>query len=262
MPLPTPNVIEARNLTVKYGSNIILDDVSFNIAPGTFTGLIGPNGAGKTTLIKTILGLIKPSKGSITVLGHPAGKSVNLTAYVPQTSTTEQKMPVTVEEVVMMGRIAKIGIGKRASDEDRTAVGRAMEIVGVSSLAKKYFNDNSGGERQKVLIARAIAGSPRLLLLDEPTTGVDTLGEESFYEMLDKFRNELKMTILMVSHDIGVIHGKVDNIICLNRKLFCHNTPDRALEDGVLENAYGADMELFMHNHEIPHRTVKPHRDK
>ncbi len=260
--MPLPNVIEAHNVTVKYGNSIILDDISFNIAVGTFTGLIGPNGAGKTTLIKTILGLIKPTKGSITVHGQTAGKSHNMTAYVPQTSTTEHKMPVTVEEVVMMGRIAKIGIGKRASAEDRTAVRETMEIVGISSLAKKYFNDNSGGERQKVLIARAIAGDPRLLLLDEPTTGVDTVGEESFYEMLDKFRNELKMTILMVSHDIGVVHGKVDNIICLNRKLFCHDTPEHALKDGVLENAYGADMELFMHNHEIPHRTVKPHRDK
>jgi len=257
--MPEPTVVDVAGVTFTYGDRVILDDVSFAIELGSFTGLIGPNGAGKTTLIKLLLGQIECRSGRITLFGHPPGRSHSFIGYVPQSSRFRLDFPITTREVVMMGRYSLLPPGRRPTSQDRMAVEGAMLRSGVGDLADKQFGSLSGGQRQKGLIARALAGSPRLLLLDEPTTGVDVVAQDSFYHLLEKLRAELNITILLVSHDIGVISSHVDNLICVNQKIFCHAPPDKALGEGLLGAAYGAEMEQIMHHHDIPHRTVRPH---
>jgi zinc transport system ATP-binding protein len=255
------NVVEIKELVVLIRGRKILDGITLSIGAGRFTGLIGPNGAGKTTFLKILLGLIKPDGGSVRVFGHDPGESHNLIGYVPQSTNIDSSFPVSALDVVMMGMLIKQKLGRPAGKDDRQAATTALERAGVLSLADKRFGSLSGGERQKVLIARALCGQPRLLLLDEPTTGVDALSQDSFYTLLKSLINSMNMTILLVSHDIGVITSIVDDLICLNQKVFCHAAPAEVLRDGVVGQAYGCEAEILMHGHSTPHRVVG-HHDK
>ncbi|MBI4828208.1 MAG: ATP-binding cassette domain-containing protein [Nitrospinae bacterium] len=163
------------------GGRVALDGVTLSIRAGAFTGIVGPNGAGKTTLLKALLGLVKPASGEILVFGHQPGQAHHLIGYVPQTPRMDPKFPISVFDVALMGRL-----GKRASGDDRAHAARALEQVGMANFAAKRFGSLSGGERQRVLIARALAGGPRLLLLDEPTTGVDPVTRQDFWQLVIK----------------------------------------------------------------------------
>ncbi|MGK7344513.1 MAG: metal ABC transporter ATP-binding protein [Candidatus Nitrospinota bacterium M3_3B_026] len=248
-------VVKVENLTVRFGGEVALSGVTFSIKAGSFTGLIGPNGAGKTTLLKALLGLVKPDEGRILVFGHPPGKSHNLIGYVPQSSRIEKDLPVTVLDVALMGRNSLLGVGRRPGREDVEAARKALERVGISDLASRRFGSLSGGQAQKALIARALSGGPSLLLLDEPTTGVDAPAQESFYAMLHDMISSLNMTIVLVSHDIGVVASHVSGIICINRKIFCHGPPAKVAGEGVIEKLYGAGAEIVMHHHGASRRT-------
>jgi len=248
------NIVETKNLVVRLGGRVALDGVTLSIRAGAFTGIVGPNGAGKTTLLKTLLGLITPASGEILVFGHKPGEAHHLIGYVPQTPRLDPKFPISVFDVALMGRL-----GKRATGDDRAHAARALEQVGMAHAAATHFGSLSGGERQRVLIARALAGGPRLLLLDEPATGVDAPGQDSFYAMLKDFIVNHSMTIVMVSHDIGVITSLVDDLICLNQTVFCHGPPAQALASAMIGQAYGTQAELLLHGHAIPHRAVREH---
>ncbi|HEB72616.1 MAG TPA: metal ABC transporter ATP-binding protein [Nitrospirae bacterium] len=253
------NVVEVKDLEVIVRGCKILDGITLSIGAGRFTGLIGPNGAGKTTLLKVLLGLIKPAGGTVRVFGHKPGQAHNLTGYVPQTTNFDSSFPVSALDVVMMGMLIKQKLGRPAGKGDRQAAEKAMERAGVLDLSNKRFGSLSGGECQKVLIARALCGQPRLLLLDEPTTGIDALSQDSFYTMLKSLIENLNMTILLVSHDIGVITNMVDDLICINQKVYCHGAPAEVLRDGVVGQAYGCEAEILLHGHSTPHRLLGQH---
>ena len=254
-----PNLVEVENVVVTFGGRAALDGVTMTISSGKITGVIGPNGAGKSTLLRVLLGLVKPDSGKVRVFGHPPGSAHNLIGYVPQTARFDNYFPLNVMDVTIMGRFSRLGLGRFPGKADRAAAENALERAQIKHLASKRFGALSGGERQKVLIARALCGQPRLLLLDEPTTGVDVPSQDNFYHLINELRKDLSMTIVFVSHDIGVITSYVDDIICLNQKLFCHGAPAEVLAGGLIGEAYGSEAEIIMHGHAVPHRLVGTH---
>ena len=245
-------IVRVEDLVVRFRDAVALDGVNLSIYSGAFTGLIGPNGAGKTTLLRVLLGLIKPDRGSVLVFGHPPGHAHNLIGYVPQYTRFDPAFPVSARDVALMGRHSVAGVGRPFRAEDYEAADEALERVGISDLAGKRFGSLSGGQRQKTLIARALSGRPRLLLMDEPTTGVDMLSQESFYSLLQDLKRDLNMTIVLVSHDIGVIKSQVDQIVCVNKKIYCHGPPMEVLRSGGIGSAYVKGSEIVTHEHGAP----------
>ncbi len=243
-----PNIIETERVSLAFNGTRILDSVSFAVPEGRYVGIVGPNGGGKTTLLKILLGLVRPTTGTVTIFGkepREARKGGRI-GYVPQRiSQTDFSFPATVEEVIWTGRTARIGIGRKAKSADREAVDRAMETVGVSSMQRRIVTTLSGGERQRVFIARALAAEPRLLLLDEPMTGVDLAAKEQFYTLLKQLNVEYGLTILFVSHDIEVMAKEVDFVLALNQKLICHCSSHQFLSKETLTKLYGKDFSLL-----------------
>ncbi len=252
-------IIELRNVTVSYPYHLVLEDVTMEVHAGQFLAVVGPNGAGKTTLLKTVLGTIRPTSGTVLVFGKPPwmlGHDRSRIGYVPQVQMVDMHFPVTTGEVVMMGRFGRIGIGHRPSREDREAVHRAMERVGITNLANNPIGRLSGGQRQRMFVARALANNPELLLLDEPTTGVDVATTESFYELLHRLQHE-GMTILVVSHDIGVVARYSDSVACINQRIELHGRPEE-VTGSVLACMYGPQAALLGHG-VVPHIVVGDH---
>ncbi|NPA91528.1 MAG: metal ABC transporter ATP-binding protein [Chloroflexi bacterium] len=252
-------IIQLRNVTVAYEDQVVLEDVTFTVYPGMFVAIIGPNGAGKTTLIRTILGLIKPLRGEVLVFGKPAWElkeERKRLGYVPQILSVDLHFPITAGEVVLMGRYARVGLIRRPSKEDYRIARASMERVGVGHLWDRPFGKLSGGQRQRVLIARALANEPDLLVLDEPTTGVDVTATQTVYSLLREFHEE-GMTILVVSHDVGVVATFVDTVACVNRRLVAHGRPEEVLGSEELARMYGCDVAYFHHGR-VPHLVVEP----
>jgi ABC-type Mn2+/Zn2+ transport system ATPase subunit len=257
-----PPVIEVKDVTVLREELVVLDSVSLTVSKGEFTAIVGPNGSGKTTLIKAVLGLVKPDRGEILVFGVPAnklGEQRSKIGYVPQIFDIDLNFPITVFETVLMGTYGRIGIGRRPKQEDREAAMAALEKVGVADLKDRSLARLSGGQRQRVFIARALADCPELLVLDEPTTGVDVATTGSLYSLLRQLKNE-GVTIVLVSHDIGVVAAYIDTIACLNSSLVAHCKPDEAVCTQALTEMYGGHA-AFLHHGESPHIVVEEHLD-
>ncbi|MFI0435583.1 MAG: metal ABC transporter ATP-binding protein [Parachlamydiaceae bacterium] len=208
-------IIELDNMTFSYPGHPVLKEVSFQVFPGEFIGIIGPNGGGKTTLLKLMLGFLKPSKGMIKIFGRAAGSAsaVHRLAYVPQAVRFDRDFPISVEEVILSGLISRLPWYGKFHASDLDAAEEALDKVGLSHLKKASFGTLSGGQAQRVLIARAIASHPELILLDEPTASVDSQAEADIYTLLNKLKG--KMTILMVTHDLGVAIDQVERILCV-----------------------------------------------
>lgn len=256
-----PPIIELEHVTVSYQDVLVLDDVSLTVPAGSFLALLGPNGAGKTTLLQVILGQVRPALGVVRVFGKPPGApggERRRIGYVPQVMTVDVNFPVSAGEVVLMGRYGRIGLFRRPSEADRLAARRAMERVGILDLEKRPIARLSGGQRQRVFLARALANEPELLLLDEPTTGVDVASSESLYELLGVLYQS-GITMLVVSHDVGVVASYVGGVVCLNRRLVAHGRPEQVLGSEELAKMYGCDAMFFHHGH-APHVVVS--RDK
>jgi zinc transport system ATP-binding protein len=255
-------VVKIRDLRVSINHESILDDVSLTIQEGTFLGLIGPNGGGKTTLLKSILGLIKPDRGEVKVFGLPPddGRNRGRIGYLPQRAYADLTFPVSAFDVVLMGRYARIGIWHRPSDEDRRLAMEKLEAVGMARLRDRPIGYLSGGEQQRVFIARALASEPQLVLLDEPTSGVDTTAQQSFYQLLGKLKTDYALTIVLVSHDIGVVPYHTDEVACLNHRLHLHGKSPDVLDAETLGKVYGCEVELLVHGR-IPHRVIGEHHD-
>ncbi len=255
-------VVDIRDLWISLNHDFILREVDLQIQQGTFLGLIGPNGGGKTTLLQAILGLVKPSRGQVRVFGHPPGHTRNkgLIGYVPQRAFADLTFPVTVFDVVMMGRYSKIGLWHQATSEDRRRVLEKLEAVEMVHLKDRPIGHLSGGEQQRVFIARALAPDPRMLLLDEPTAGVDSKAQGAFYQLLGDLKKDYGLTIVLVSHDIGVIPYHTDEIACLNQKLHLHGKCPEVLAGDVLKKVYGCEVEMLVHG-KIPHRVIGEHHD-
>lgn len=258
----SPAIIDIRGVTILRNELIVLDSVSLTVSKGEFTAIVGPNGSGKTTLIKAVLGLIKPDRGEISVFGVPVGQlgeRRSKIGYVPQIFEIDLNFPITVFETVLMGTYGRIGIGRRPRLEDREAAMAALEKVGVADLKDRSLARLSSGQRQRVFIARALANNPELLVLDEPTTGVDVTTTGSLYSLLRQLKGE-GVTVVLVSHDIGVVAAYIDTIACLNTSLVAHCRPDEAVCTEALTEMYGCDV-AFLHHGEAPHIVVEEHPD-
>ena len=247
-------MVKIEGLWVWRRGNLALQDVSLEIGRGKFVGLMGPNGGGKTTLLKVIAGLIRPDKGKVSVVG-PTRRTVG---YVPQEQAVDPQFPVTPEDVVEMGLYGSLGLIPRVGARERSLVRRALAHVGMGEHAGRRFGELSGGQKQRIFIARAIVGEPRLLLLDEPTTGVDARARDSFYRLLSQLRSDLGLTVILASHDLEVVPTQVDEIVCINRMVFVHAPPEKIGESDALSRAYGCELEFMAHG-TYPHRVIRRH---
>jgi len=246
------SVFEAKNLSYKINGSDIIKDISFVIQKGEYSAVIGPNGGGKTTLIRLLLGLENKSAGEIRLFGQKqrSFKAWDKIGYVPQrVSQVDQYFPATVEEVVKMGRTAKRGLFTRESDADRLAVEQAMEKMDVTNLRSKLVGELSGGQRQRVMIARALASEPEVLILDEPNTGVDMVSQNRFYTLLRELNKKDGMTILFITHDVGVIADDIQTMLCINQTLLACNNPHEVLSCDEMSKLYGIDAHLVHHHH-------------
>jgi len=245
-------VFEAEGLSYKVNGTDIIKDISLVVQKGEYSAVIGPNGGGKTTLIRLLLGLEKKSKGSIKLFGQKqkAFKAWDKIGYVPQrVSQIDRFFPATVEEVVKMGRTAKRGLFTRESQDDRDAVESAMVKMDVLKLRQKLVGELSGGQRQRVMIARALASEPEVLILDEPNTGVDMVSQNRFYTLLRELNKKDGMTILFITHDIGVIANDIQSMLCINQTLLACNNPHEVLSCSEMSKLYGIDAHLIHHHH-------------
>ncbi len=237
------NVIELKDVSFSFGKEPVLTNINLNVHRGDYVGIIGPNGSGKTTLLKIMIGLLNPDSGSVKL-------EVSKIGYVPQKATYfESSFPVTVWEVVMMGRYSQRGLLRRVRREDGQAVKDALEEVGMWESRDNLIHDLSGGEQQRVLIARALASSPEIIFLDEPTVGVDIGAQEKFYELLQKLNKKFGLTLVLVSHDIGVVTSEVNELVCVNRTLIYHGEPEKFIKEDYLEKVYGKGLKFVLHGH-------------
>lgn len=253
----SPLAVQLQHVWVTFNHHTVLEDVSLDIQENTFVGVLGPNGAGKSTLLKVILGLLPPTRGEVLVFGrdpHHARRQGDLIGYLPQRPLTNPRFPVTVLEVVLMGAYGRIGLGRRPGREDREKAMAHLERLGIAHLAHRPIGEISGGEQQRVFIARALAVEPRLLLMDEPTISLDLCVQDEVYDLISRLKTELNLTVIMVSHDIGAVAAHVDDIVCLNRRVHVHSPPP--IGRVALENTFGCAVEYLFHG-EIPHRVVR-----
>ncbi len=234
-----PPIVEMKNVSFAYSGQPVLQDVSINVQPGDFIALIGPNGGGKTTLLKLILGLLKPNRGTIRVMGEATQKASHHIGYVPQNVNINQNFPITAMDVVMMGKLEPGRRWKRPTASDREDAMAAIDRMEMAPFAGRRIADLSGGQRQRIFIARALVTKPQLLLLDEPTASIDTKGQTDFYKLLKELNKDI--TILVVSHDLLVISTYAKSMACMNRRLHYHNHNE--ITGDMLKSMYACTVE-------------------
>lgn len=248
-------IFDVKNLSYSVRGQDVLSNISFEVFNAEYIAVIGPNGGGKTTLIRILLGLDKPTCGEIRLFGKKL-KDFNAwdkIGYVPQkASQVDVNFPATVQDIVNMGRVSKRGIFSRVSKEDREAVRDAMNKMDVYDLKDKMVGTLSGGQRQRVMIARALASNPSILILDEPNTGVDMASQKSFYALLSKLNKEDKITIIFITHDIGVIADDIGRVFTINQNAIICNNPKETLSCKEMSDLYGINAHLI-HNHKHEH---------
>ena len=244
-PAATPAALEVRGLWTGYNHHPALEDISFQVAQGEIIGIIGPNGSGKSTLMKSAIGLIKPWRGSVSVLGQPSASQRRRVGYMPQMEEVDWDFPVTVSDVALMGRYSQRGLLRRPTRDDREAADRALERVGIYSLRQRLIGELSGGQRRRVLLARALANDPVLLLLDEPVAGLDATAQHQFLDIVEGLRKEGK-TVVLSTHDLSCVSGWCGKAACLNRRLVAFGPPSEVLDEKVLSETFGSHL-LLVH---------------
>jgi zinc transport system ATP-binding protein len=248
-----PSALTFRDVWVRRGGKLVLREIDFAVPAGSVFGLIGPNGGGKTTLLKVALNLLEPARGEVLVFGkpwheHPApGPSIG---YTPQHHLHLPRFPVSVRQVVQMGRYGKAGLCHPLSHMDKDIVEHCLQLVGMLPLAKRPIDELSGGQKQRVFIARALAADPQLLILDEPTAGVDTAARDQFYELIRDLQQRLALTVILATHDIGMVLRYCDVVGCLNETLTVHDTGNRTALLQHLQTIYDHSHVVFIHEHE------------
>ena len=245
-------LIAIKNISFSYGHTKVLDNVSFPINRGDFLSIIGPNGSGKTTLVKIILGLLAPSKGEIQIMGRPGSEFSDWqkVGYVPQKAThVDPFFPVSVREVVRMGLVAQADIPRFKRKDELKIIRDALVRVGMEKFMNWRIGKLSGGQQQRVFIARAIVNHPCLLFLDEPTTGVDSETQSHFYDMLDTLNKKESITIVLVTHDIGIVNRHVSRVACLNQNLVYHGTHKEFCQSDVFKKMLAEGHHIVSHSH-------------
>ncbi|MGB9792893.1 MAG: metal ABC transporter ATP-binding protein [Thermacetogeniaceae bacterium] len=244
-------VLRLEHVFFSYSREPVLEDVSLSLEEGDFLALIGPNGSGKTTLVKIVLGLLKPTSGKVFLFGDESSEfsAWYRIGYVPQRPALDFAFPSTVLEAVAAGRFGRVGLGRRLKREDWEAVEEAMAMVGLLHLYDRPLSELSGGQQQRVFIARALAGQPELLVLDEPQVGLDDYALNDFYRLLKHLNEEKGITVMMVSHDVGVVGRWVKSVACLNRRLIYHGSAKEPLRPAQLSALYGAEVRAVAGGH-------------
>lgn len=237
-------VASLRNISVSYGGQPVLTDASLDIHEGEFLGIVGPNGSGKTTLLRVILGLIKPDSGTVEISGGLPGRRRGAIGYVAQFVNFHRNFPISVEQTVLLGRLGRTGRLGRYNAADREAARAALEQVSAWDLRARPIGSLSGGQLQRVLIARALTGRPKILLLDEPTSNVDVAAEEGIFGILKDLSEQ--MAVVLVSHDIGFISEYVSRVACVHRNIVCHSTSEITPE--TLRGLYGHGVHVIDHS--------------
>lgn len=237
--------VDVRHVWLSFRGMTVLEDVTFSIDPGEFVGIIGPNGGGKSVLLKVILGLLRPDRGEVRIFGRPSGQAGGDVAYVPQYPPFDPRFPIRVLDVVMLGRLGARGPLRRHTAGDRDRALAALAEVQAADLAGREIGKLSGGQLQRVLIARGLATDARLLLLDEPTASLDSSVVGAFYELLQRL--SARMTIVLVSHDLSVMSKYVRSVACLNRTMHYHHAKEITRE--MVEEAYGCPIDFVIHRH-------------
>jgi len=233
-------VIDIADVSFGYTATPVLGDVSLRIGPGEYVAVVGPNGSGKSTLMKLMLGLLEPDAGAARLFGEPAHRSDHgsRVGYVAQHASASKEMPITVREVVKMGRFPHVGFG-RLTASDWEIVDRAIGTVGMSAFANRRVTQLSGGQRQRAFIARALASEAELLVLDEPTVGVDVESVDAFYDLLEAL-HENGITIVLIEHDLGAVTDHADRVVCLNGEIYFDGPTEEFVDSDALVRAFGA----------------------
>lgn len=253
-------VVVIKDLWVHYNHVWALREVNLVCEENSITSIVGPNGGGKTTLLKAVLGLKRPDRGSVEVFGEKPGalKRPWEMGYLPQLMHVERNYPVSALDVVCFGLYKKLGIFRRPGKKEKTAALNALALVGMEEHVNEHFGSLSGGQQQRVSIARAMVGKPRLLVMDEPSTGIDIIAQEDFYELLVRLKKEDGISIIMVSHDIGVVTSYVDQVACLNHRLHFHGSP-MEIDDSVLKDTFGSAFHVILHDQNCATCRLKDH---
>jgi manganese/iron transport system ATP-binding protein len=229
------------DVSAGYGERAALEHVTLAVEPGSLLAVVGPNGAGKSTLLKLMAGLLRPWTGRIEVLGAEAGREAHRVAYVPQAELVDWAFPVTVEDVVMMGRFPRLGTVRRPGGDDRRAVRAALRQVGMDRHARTQIGRLSGGQRRRVFLARALAAEPDLFLLDEPVTGIDATTQELLMDLLEAQASRGK-TVVATTHDLACAAQRFHRVMAVNRTVVAHGPSELVLDADVLARAYGGHL--------------------
>lgn len=240
-------VVCLKNVTYRRQDRMVLEGITFCIDEGIFLGIIGPNGGGKTTLLRLVLGDLALQEGRIQVFGKTPEQLAtqrSLIGYVPQRHEIEKNFPVTALDVVLMGATSKVGLFRRIPQSVRERAEALLERAGVAELRDRPIGRMSGGQQQRTFIARALISEPKLLILDEPTVGIDSHGQQQFLQLVRNLKSELNLTVIMVSHDVGQLAFYSDQIACLNQKLHWHNRAE-LLNEEVLQHVYECEMDAY-----------------
>jgi zinc transport system ATP-binding protein len=245
-------LISVEDVSFSRGETPILQEVSFTISRADFVALTGPNGSGKTTLIRIILGLLKPARGRVLLLGEEIERfqQWNRIGYVPQKATNVDSLfPASVREIVAMGLLSQKPFPRFLKSQDEAVIDRALDQVGMKEMKKRRIGELSGGQQQRVFIARAIVNGPDVLFLDEPTAGVDAETQTRFYEMLSELNRRENLTIVLITHDFSVITRHVNKVACLNQRLFFHGTHEEFCISPVVQELLKGEHHLICHRH-------------
>ncbi len=246
---PDPNappVVEFRGVSAGYGGAPVVEDVNLEIMTGDFVGLLGPSGSGKTTLLRTVLGAVDVLAGHVLINGQPANGRRHRAGYVPQLETIDWNFPVTVEEAVMMGRTMSNAWFPWFRRRERELALDMMERLGIAQLAKRHIRELSGGQQQRVFLARALVSNPELLLLDEPTSGVDIKTRDHVMHLLHDL-NHAGVTIILTTHEINAVAVHLPRIVCLNGSIVADGPPHRVITPHILHEVYGAEMPVIQY---------------
>lgn len=247
------NLIEVKNLNFGYNESLILKDINFSIERGDFVGIIGSNGSGKSTLIKTMVKILTPRSGEIEMFGENINnlKTWEKVGYISQKANAfNGGFPATVEEVVLANLYTRIGLFKLPRKQHKEKVYAALEQVGMQDFRKSLIGNLSGGQQQRVFLARVLVGDPELLLLDEPTVGIDLKAEDALYCLLARINKELGLTVVMVTHDIGAITVHANRLICLGENGLIEHNPKEGMTKEFVSEFYGYDVNLHVHAHD------------
>ncbi len=239
--MQTPHRLEVENISVAYGDKIVLQNVSFQVPHGVRIAIVGPNGAGKSTLFKALVGLLPLKTGKILIHGLPLGNHKDCVAYVPQREEVDWRFPVTVRDVVMMGRFNSNGWIARPTKADHQAVDQALEKLNIAALANSSISDLSGGQQQRVFLARALAQNPHILLMDEPFSGIDSTTQEITFGLLDHLRSR-QVTVMISTHDLNLAANRFDLVMLINKGLVAFGSPHDVLSQGNLQKAFGNSL--------------------